>query len=518
MEMEDYGGEEFVYESDEWEDGEIDLRDDDEIDREKEKELRMRNQKTIIYLKYVDKHLKGMKKLIKELVDSDEAETIDKSTAARMIDVSSTSRFFSDFMSSETPAETSDSEDEAKESNTDSSDISSRESVSKRVRVNNENEGISEKRRRVDSKYQGESDAPTPEIIPIPRKKYPYIHKVLDSLGIKVENVLHLFQCDPGLKYLQKILEGHLFSIAQRYDFSTQENRKLFMDELNRSMPVDKLLFYQLFNCMPKEELMEHLARILPNSHEMTPEAWRLLIKILKCYRPVPVNLGEKPMDIPDFPLPKMMEQLIDLLPERLEPDPPVNSTRFNLRPEPLHSEGHTAILTLLSIADPVPKNDQPLLPVRIPPTLPEPQNIQATDLELCEPVIRLLMGFAVATRCSKMNVFIHRLNAEVQRNSRKQLMIPRGYADYALQTFVELLIAGSSEIVAEGNSIKLSTFLISLRMGSIHFQRFNNFQSVLMCASVSGNNTKKRLPHDCMYYWFSWCYNFLVSEIRKLS
>ncbi|KAF1768836.1 hypothetical protein GCK72_000649 [Caenorhabditis remanei] len=194
MEMEDYGGGEFVYESDEWEDGEIDLRDDDEIDRKKEKELRMRNRKTIIYLKYVDKHLKGMKKLNKELVDSDEAETIDKSTAARMIDVSSTSRFFSDFMSSETPAETSDSEDEAKESNTESSDISSRESGSKRVRANNENEGISEKRRRVDSKYQGESDAPTPEIIPIPRKKYPYIHKVLDSLGIKVENVLHLFQ------------------------------------------------------------------------------------------------------------------------------------------------------------------------------------------------------------------------------------------------------------------------------------------------------------------------------------
>ncbi|EFO90769.1 hypothetical protein CRE_08053 [Caenorhabditis remanei] len=108
MEMEDYGGGEFVYESDEWEDGEIDLRDDDEIDRKKEKELRMRNRKTIIYLKYVDKHLKGMKKLNKELVDSDEAETIDKSTAARMIDVSSTSRFFSDFMSSETPAETSD--------------------------------------------------------------------------------------------------------------------------------------------------------------------------------------------------------------------------------------------------------------------------------------------------------------------------------------------------------------------------------------------------------------------------
>lgn len=48
MEMEDYGGGEFVYESDEWEDGEIDLRDDDEIDREKEKELRMRNRKTII--------------------------------------------------------------------------------------------------------------------------------------------------------------------------------------------------------------------------------------------------------------------------------------------------------------------------------------------------------------------------------------------------------------------------------------------------------------------------------------
>ncbi|KAF1768926.1 hypothetical protein GCK72_000739 [Caenorhabditis remanei] len=237
MEMED-NREEFVYESDEWEDGEIDLRDDDEIDREKEKELRMRNRKTIIYLKYVDKHLKGMKKLIKELVDSDEAETIDKSTAARMIDVSSTSRFFSDFMSSETPAETSDSEDEAKESNTESSDISSRESVSKRVRANNENEGISEKRRRVDSKYQGESDAPTPEIIPIPRKKYPYIHKVLDSLEIKVENVLHLFHCVPGLKYLQEKLEELLLSIAQGYDFSTQENRMLFMDKLNQSVHV----------------------------------------------------------------------------------------------------------------------------------------------------------------------------------------------------------------------------------------------------------------------------------------